>query len=241
MATLYDILGIEVNATCKDIRKAYLRKVVSEHPDKGGTASSFERIHHAYKTLSNPGERTIYDEKVLGQRVAEENESRYPPMYYSADGVTVEFHGQEHSSKREFHRKGESRAGQGEDEVLVDLNRDIEERHTHHLEHPAESARDLAMAYIARAVYHLNQKKASHALFDVYEAQHVYPNILDDGGGEEGDMDHSVTQQVRAFLDSVLKRADDDDDDDDFSFSPLKDQQSDPPVDICDDDDDDDQ
>lgn len=200
MSTLYDILGIQVGASFQDIRKAYLKKVVSEHPDKGGTAESFEKIQHAYKTLSNPGERTIYDETVLGQRVAEEDESRCPPVYHSADGVTVEYHGQQHSSRKSFYRKGGSRAGQREEcDILVDLNRVIEERHKEHLENPTEPTHDLAMAYVERAVYHLNQNKPSHALFDAYEAQHIFPDILT--------RDHVPSvQQVALFLDTHPER-----------------------------------
>lgn len=179
--TLYDILGIRIDASFKEVRKAYLKKVVSEHPDKGGTASSFEKVQHAYKTLSNPEERIVYDETVLGQRIAEEEgeeEFRYPPTYHTAGGVTVEFHGQQRSSRREFQRKGGSYAGQGGDEILADLNRQIEDRQRHHLENPTESALDLAMAYIERAVYHLNHGKEIHALFDANEAEHLHPDIF---------------------------------------------------------------
>lgn len=203
--TLYEILGIHVKASFKDIRKAYLRKVVSEHPDKGGTTESFERVQNAYKTLSNPDERIIYDENVLGQRISEEDEYRYPSSYHtSAHGVTVECHGQTCSRQGHFRRKGESYAGQGKDVDLLELNRVIEEGHRHHHEDPTHVAyiRELAIAYLDRAVYHLNHNKQNHALFDAYEAEHLYPDIFK--------LDHvpASAQQVAQFLARCL---DDDD------------------------------
>lgn len=203
--SLYDILEIGTNSSFKDIRKAYLKKVVSEHPDKGGTTSSFEILQNAYKTLSNPEERIIYDERLLGQRVAEEAQREnpaqyYPSTYHTAEGVTVEFHGQRQSTvtDRGFQRKGEWHVGQGQDERLTTLNRDIEKKQSSLSEDPTNTSClcELAIAYLDRAVYHLHQGKQNHAIFDVYEAEHLYPDIFS--------MDIPSVQQVKHVKDANI-------------------------------------
>ena len=58
----YDILGIEQNASADDIRKAYRKKVVKAHPDKGGDVEEFKKLQAAYEVLSNPEKRELYDQ-----------------------------------------------------------------------------------------------------------------------------------------------------------------------------------
>ena len=63
---LYTLLGIQKSATNTEIRKAYRRLVFLCHPDKNKTdpdaSSKFSNITRAYKILSNPDSRKIYDE-----------------------------------------------------------------------------------------------------------------------------------------------------------------------------------
>ena len=63
---LYSLLGIEKTATNAEIKKAYRRLVFVYHPDKNKTdpdaGSKFANITRAYKILSNPDSRRIYDE-----------------------------------------------------------------------------------------------------------------------------------------------------------------------------------
>ena len=57
----YSILGIEKNAGAKHIKKAYHKKAIKEHPDKGGDAEKFKKIARAYEVLSDPDKRNLYD------------------------------------------------------------------------------------------------------------------------------------------------------------------------------------
>ena len=63
---LYTLLGIEKNASNAEIRKAYRKLVFLYHPDKNKTdpnaGAKFANISRAYKILSNPDSRKIYDE-----------------------------------------------------------------------------------------------------------------------------------------------------------------------------------
>ena len=63
---LYSLLGVDKTATNAEIKKAYRRLVFVYHPDKNKTdpdaGSKFANITRAYKILSNPDRRKIYDE-----------------------------------------------------------------------------------------------------------------------------------------------------------------------------------
>ena len=53
----YEILGVDKNAGPDQIRKAYRKLAVKEHPDKGGDVNKFKDIQKAYDTLSDPARR----------------------------------------------------------------------------------------------------------------------------------------------------------------------------------------
>jgi DnaJ-class molecular chaperone len=57
----YKILGVDKYASDKDIKKAYRRLAIKEHPDKGGNADTFKEINNAYETLSNHDKKQQYD------------------------------------------------------------------------------------------------------------------------------------------------------------------------------------
>ncbi len=64
MRDLYEILGIEREATPEDIKAAHRKLVMVHHPDKNGGEESqlFMEIQKAYEILSSPEDRTTYDE-----------------------------------------------------------------------------------------------------------------------------------------------------------------------------------
>jgi len=67
--TLYEILGIERNATQKDIKKAYRNSAMKYHPDKVGhvtpeTEQMFQKIIDAYTVLSNDKTKGDYDDSL---------------------------------------------------------------------------------------------------------------------------------------------------------------------------------
>lgn len=58
---LYQILGIRRNASPETIRKAYRKKAMEHHPDRGGDREQFERVRLAHGVLSDPARRAKYD------------------------------------------------------------------------------------------------------------------------------------------------------------------------------------
>lgn len=57
----YKILGVAKNATFDEVKKAFRKKALKEHPDKGGDPEAFKEITVAYEALSNPEKRDLYD------------------------------------------------------------------------------------------------------------------------------------------------------------------------------------
>jgi curved DNA-binding protein CbpA len=61
--SLYEVLGVDVDADAKAIRAAYLKKAKEHHPDKaGGDTEAFQAVNHANEVLSDPERRKRYDE-----------------------------------------------------------------------------------------------------------------------------------------------------------------------------------
>ncbi|KAK2986677.1 hypothetical protein RJ640_020839 [Escallonia rubra] len=67
-ASLYEVLGIQMGATCQDVKSAYRRLARVLHPDvaaSGGQGDEFMKIHAAYSTLSDPEKRADYDRNLF--------------------------------------------------------------------------------------------------------------------------------------------------------------------------------
>jgi curved DNA-binding protein len=57
----YSILGVPRNASQDEIRKAYKKKSMQHHPDRGGDEEKFKQVNEAYQNLGNPQKRSEYD------------------------------------------------------------------------------------------------------------------------------------------------------------------------------------
>ncbi|SIN98278.1 J domain-containing protein [Paraburkholderia phenazinium] len=66
MATLYDKLGVQPNATVEEIKRAYRKAAMRWHPDRNAGAeeaarAAFQDIKDAYGILSDAAQRQVYD------------------------------------------------------------------------------------------------------------------------------------------------------------------------------------
>ncbi|KAG6910877.1 hypothetical protein DXG01_006560 [Tephrocybe rancida] len=61
LSKFYDLLEVPPNASEVDLKKAYRKKALRLHPDKGGDPELFKEVTHAYEILSDPDKRDVYD------------------------------------------------------------------------------------------------------------------------------------------------------------------------------------
>ena len=57
----YQILGINENASQDEIKQAYKKLAMKNHPDRGGDTKKFQEISQAYDTLGDEQKRQQYD------------------------------------------------------------------------------------------------------------------------------------------------------------------------------------
>jgi len=60
--SLYKELGVEKNATEREIKKAWRKLCKTHHPDRGGDPDKFKKIEAAYDVLSDQQKRSLYDQ-----------------------------------------------------------------------------------------------------------------------------------------------------------------------------------
>ncbi len=72
----YSILGVSKDAGLEEIKKAYKKKALKHHPDKGGDGEKFKQLSEAYACLSDPEQRREYDSPGFGGGFDHDNMSR---------------------------------------------------------------------------------------------------------------------------------------------------------------------
>ena len=59
---LYDHLGVTRGASKEEIKKAYKKKALETHPDRGGDPENFKQVNNAYSVLNNDDSKGRYDQ-----------------------------------------------------------------------------------------------------------------------------------------------------------------------------------
>lgn len=58
----YSVLGVDKNASASEIKKAFRKLAMENHPDRtGGDDTKFKQINEAYDTLKDPDKKSAYD------------------------------------------------------------------------------------------------------------------------------------------------------------------------------------
>lgn len=58
----YEVLGVNKSASTDELKKAFRRKAIEHHPDKGGDETKFKEINEAYEVLKDPSKRQRYNQ-----------------------------------------------------------------------------------------------------------------------------------------------------------------------------------
>jgi molecular chaperone DnaJ len=58
----YEVLGVGQSASPDEVKKAFRKKAIEHHPDRGGDETKFKEVNEAYEVLSNPEKRKRYDQ-----------------------------------------------------------------------------------------------------------------------------------------------------------------------------------
>ena len=66
---MYAVLGVGPTADGPTIKAAYRKKLLQDHPDKGGAKHAFQRIKEAYEVLGDAKRRGLYDKFGSGVEV----------------------------------------------------------------------------------------------------------------------------------------------------------------------------
>jgi molecular chaperone DnaJ len=72
----YEVLEVPKTATQDEIKKAYRKKALAHHPDKGGDENIFKEIAEAYEILSDDEKRKQYD--IHGHNIPRQGPSGNP-------------------------------------------------------------------------------------------------------------------------------------------------------------------
>lgn len=89
MSNYYEVLGVDKSASADEIKKAFRKKAIEHHPDKGGDEAKFRELSEAYETLSDDNKRKEYD--MFGTTGNDSRGGRYQSHGFNMDDIFSHF------------------------------------------------------------------------------------------------------------------------------------------------------
>jgi len=80
----YKFLGVEKDATKKELKKKYRRLAMKMHPDRGGDPDKFKELNKVYEVLTNDEKRALYDKG--GEEAVEKGDAGGDPFDFFGGG-----------------------------------------------------------------------------------------------------------------------------------------------------------
>lgn len=132
---LYEILGIERNASQEEIKKNYNELVLIHHPDKGGDPKKFKDLQIAYKILSNEKNRQLYTDSLsstfleIASQYRDQDTGGHQSLSYEQcenDFMKATTNEEKTRKKEEFMDKFHSGRTQKDRELFEQMEHDLE-------------------------------------------------------------------------------------------------------------------
>ena len=80
--SFYDILGVGKHASAEEIKKAYKKCALRDHPDRGGDTEQFKKVNRAYEVLGDHEKKKRYD--LHGENFCDQDEMDSSPDIFNS-------------------------------------------------------------------------------------------------------------------------------------------------------------